>query len=249
MTYDELLERVAADRHVVGLVLTGSRGHGPFVRDGSDWDVRLVVADDAPSGHVGRYPMEHGSDVEVVAMPLRDFTAAGAIGTDTEWDRYSYVHATLVVDKLGGRIAEILGGKQSLAADVARRIAAAALGDYINSWYRSLKSAALGLDLESRLDAAESVGPLLTTLFALHGRVRPFNKFLGWELREHPLPGLSWSADRLLPRLRAILETGSVPEQAALFRDLEDLARAHGHAEEVDSWEPDVDWLRSGIEA
>lgn len=249
MTYEELLERVAADRDVVGLVLTGSRGRGPFVRDGSDWDVRLVVADDAPSGHVGRYPMEHGSDVEVFAMPLRDFMTAGDIGSDTEWDRYSYVHATLVVDKLGGRIAEILGAKQSHPPDVAGRIAAAALDDYINSWYRSLKNAALGLDLESHLDAAESIGPLLTTLFALHGRVRPFNKFLGWELREHPLPGPSWSADRLLPRLRAIIETGSVPEQAALFRDMEDLARARGHGEVVDSWEPDVDWIRTGIQA
>ncbi|MFL5680854.1 MAG: hypothetical protein ACJ77B_09670 [Chloroflexota bacterium] len=245
MTYEELIARAAADPHVVGAVLSGSRGRGPFARDDSDWDVRLVFADDTPVEHARSFATPHGSPVEVATMSLAQF---GADATDTElaWDRYSYVHATLALDKLEGRIAELLAARQTLPTAVAPRIAAAALDDYINSYFRALKNAGLGLELESHLDAGESISPLLTTIFAIHGRVRPFNKFLAWELREHPLPGDEWSADRLLPRLSAILATGAIDEQAALFRDVERLAREHGHGVVVDGWEPDVPRLRSG---
>ncbi len=37
---------------------------------------------------------------------------------------------------------------------------------------------------------------LLDVVFAMAGRVRPYNKYLPWELRTHPLEG--WPADELL---------------------------------------------------
>ena len=77
-------------------------------------------------------------------------------------------------------------------------------------------------------------------MFTVHGRLRPFNKWLVWELENHPL---TWND---LPRLERIARTGDLAEQQALFRDAESLAREHGLGAVIDSWEPDVSWLRGG---
>jgi predicted nucleotidyltransferase len=74
--------------------------------------------------------------------------------------------------------------------------------------------------------------------FVPHGRLRPYNKWLAWDLEHHPLP---WND---LPRLERIARTGDLAEQATLFRDAERLARAHGFANVIDGWEPDVALLR-----
>jgi hypothetical protein len=161
------------------------------------------------------------------------------------WDRPSYLHAVLVFDKLDGRIGEALAALGRLSPEDAERTGAAALDDYVNSYYRSLKNAAIGLDAEAHLDAIESIGPLLTTLFAIQRRVRPFNRHLGWELAQRPL-GPGWlAADQLLPRLRSLAGSGETEVQAALFRDVEALAREHDLGAVIDGWQPDVPWLRS----
>ena len=123
-------------------------------------------------------------------------------------------------------------------------LAAAALDDYVNSYYRAARNHQNDLPFEARLDAVESVGHFLTALFALHRRVRPFNKFLGWELRREPLGDETWSVDVLFPRLQRIIGPGDLAEQQALFRDVEVQARAEGHGGVIDGWEPDVAWLR-----
>jgi hypothetical protein len=101
------------------------------------------------------------------------------------------------------------------------------------------KNARAGLEPASLLDAQESIPYYLRFVFAVHGRVRPYNKWLEWELREHPLPvGVD------LTRLEHIARTGDLGEQQALFRDTETLARARGHGATIDGWEPDVARLR-----
>ena len=73
-----------------------------------------------------------------------------------------------------------------------------ALGGYINSTYRSLRNRMVGIELGAELDSAESLPNLLTAIFAFESRVRPFNKYLEWELRTHPLGEPAW-ADTLVP--------------------------------------------------
>ncbi|MDX6367472.1 MAG: hypothetical protein QOK30_2548 [Nocardioidaceae bacterium] len=41
-------------------------------------------------------------------------------------------------------------------------------------------------------------------LFTLAGRVRPYNTYLPWELRDHPLAVPEWSAEAFLPELERI---------------------------------------------
>ncbi|WP_148613148.1 hypothetical protein [Nocardioides rubriscoriae] len=64
------------------------------------------------------------------------------------------------------------------------------LDGFVNFAYRALNSDRDGRPLERRLDSAEAVAWLLDTVFVMEGRVRPYNKYLAWELHEHPLaPG------------------------------------------------------------
>jgi hypothetical protein len=112
------------------------------------------------------------------------------------------------------------------------------LDGYVNLYYRSAKNARVGLALASLLDAQESVGRFLEFVFAVHGRLRRYDKWLEWELEHHPLP---WSDP---PRLERIARTGDLGEQQALFGDAESLARANGHGAVIDAWKPDVAWLR-----
>jgi hypothetical protein len=242
-----LLEVAAIDAAVVGLVLTGSRGRvGAPLHDGSDWDVRLVVRDDALAAARARYATPHGSAVETVVFDLTTFETLGLPGGRDEWDRYSYVGVVAAIDKLDGGIGRLLERKARLTDDEARSVAAYALDGYVNSMYRSRKNERSGLQAEAHLDAVESVGPLLTFLFAVHGRVRPFNKWLAWELDREPLDGEPWARSTLFDRLQRLVAVGIVADQAALFRDVEVLARERGHGSVIDSWEPDVAWLRSG---
>jgi len=238
--YDELVERARADDDVLGLILTGSRGRNFRVRPDSDHDVRLVLRDDAHD----TYSTPHGSPVEVAVLTRSTFERTGLVGSGSEWDRYSYVRCELVLDKLEGEISRLLEQKAHLNEAEVHAVAGAALDDYVNSYYRSARNHQNDLPFEARLDAAESVGPLLTALFAFHRRVRPFNKFLGWELRLEPLGGEEWAADTLLPRLQRIVGPGDLAEQQAVFRDVERLARDRAHGDAIDAWEPDVAWLR-----
>jgi len=99
----------------------------------------------------------------------------------------------------------------------------------MNSLYRGLKRPA---GIGGRLHEAEAAGHLLTLLFALEGRVRPFHDYLEWELEHHPLE--RWDD------LVALLEG----DQHELFRRVEPHVRERGLGDVVDSWEPDVAFMR-----
>jgi hypothetical protein len=243
MTYEELVEVARADEAVVGIVLTGSRGRGYGVTEDADWDVRLVVRDDAADDCRERYATRHGSRVEVVVLSLSEFEEAGEIGSPSAWDRYSYVHAEVVVDDPDGSVARLVRQKGTPPPEAARALAAERLDDYVNSLYRASKNERSGLVQEGLLDAAESIPPLLDFLFAVEGRVRPFNKFLRYELERRPLADSGLTADGLFERLAAI-RAGDPDEQRRMFRDVERLARRHGLGDVIDGWEPDVAWLR-----
>jgi hypothetical protein len=128
----------------------------------------------------------------------------------------------------------VVAEQESLPTGSRDSIVREALDDYVNQTYRSLR---YGM----RLDAVEAVPPALRTIFALENRVRPYNKYLEWELRNHPLG--DWAADELLPLLDRVL-TAEPEAQRELFNLIEPLARRDGYGDVVDGWEPDVDWLR-----
>jgi predicted nucleotidyltransferase len=238
--YRELRALARADPNVIGLFLGGSRGKG-LATPASDFDVYIIV-DKRVGEYRRKFPLRHGEDPEIIVFSLAEFRRHAAIGSESEWNRYTFAHVVPELDRTG-EIQELLDEKASLPRDDARRIAADALDAYINQYYRSAKNFRDGDLLAGRLDALESVPYALTTLFALNERIRPYNKYLRWELEQYPLPGDEWSATRSLPLLEAVAD-GDVTAQRLLFRQIEALARDRAHGAVIDAWATDLDLLR-----
>jgi predicted nucleotidyltransferase len=233
--YEDVVAFASENVDVVGLVLAGSRGRGVAVDERSDWDV-LVVVDEADAARRVReaFPSRHGSPVEVLVETFEGLRAAGEVGGGEEWRRYSFAHLTPVVDRSDGELQRVLDEKERLPDEVRDRRVEQALDAFVNAAYRALR-------YESRLDAVEAVPLFLTAAFALDGRVRPYNKYLEWELRHHPLPG--WPCDETMALVDAAL-AGDPRVLRTLFRRLEAQARERGFGHVVDGWQPDVGWLR-----
>jgi hypothetical protein len=230
LTFDYLLAVARSREEVLGLYLFGSRGRSYMVDEHSDWDVCVVLGDaQARDAFDREFPYGHGAPVEVVTATLD-----GLRGNLSEHGRYAAAHADVVLDKTGGELTRVVAEQESLPSGSRDSIVRDALDAYINQTYRSLRYG-------TRLDAVEAIPHVLRTIFALGNRVRPYNKYLEWELRHHPLEG--WSADELLPLLARVL-TGEPEAQHELFKRIEEPARHEGFGGVVDGWEPDVAWLR-----
>jgi len=220
-TLDEVVARATADPNVVGVVLTGSQARGvATVR--SDVDVLVVVAElDVPWRHEVR-----NAELDRVVCAVQTLA-----DTSTLWQRYAYRGARVLLDRLGGGIAELVERQATPTPEEAVEWARAGLDGYLNQLYRAVKSRRDGFPDAARLDEMESVPWLLSTVFALHGRLRPYNKYLAWELATYPLQPF-WTAvlqpDRLLD--------GALSVFPAVAR----LARERGHGDVLDSWGDDI---------
>lgn len=238
--YARLLERARADPAVVGVVVFGSRAVGADLTPGSDVDCFVVV--DGSVDEAAGWKMPYGGPVETWPITLEAFRTHALPGDEAAWNRAAFIRARVDVDRLDGEITAIVDRKRWLTADDAKAIIEASLDDAINSIYRALKSAEAGRVREARLDAIEAIAPLLTTTFAVEGRVRPFNRWLGRELAMEPLR-MAASAD-LLGRVDAMAVDGSPESIQSAFRMLEAVAREAGYGANVDAWSPYVGWLR-----
>jgi hypothetical protein len=230
LSFDDLLEVARSRDDVVGLYVFGSRGRDFMVDERSDWDVCVVLADrDARERFEREFPSTHGALVEIVTATLDGLRAA-----ESEHGRYAAAHADVMLDKTGGELTDVVGELESLPRGARDSVVRDALDAYVNQTYRSLRYG-------TRLDAVEAVPHALRTIFALADRIRPYNKYLEWELRHHPLEG--WTADELLPLLDRVL-TAEPQAQHELFDRIEASARREGFGDVIDGWEPYVDWLR-----
>jgi len=234
ITYDELLEVARSRGEVLGLYLFGSRGRSFMVDERSDWDVCVVLdGREARDAFDREFPYAHGARIEITSATLDELH-----NSSSEHSRYAAAHADVVLDKTGGELMRVVAEQESLPTGSRDSIVREALDNYVNQTYRSLRYG-------TRLDAVEATPSALRTIFALENRVRPYNKYLEWELRHHPLA--DWTADELLPLLDRVL-TGEPEPQRELFNRIEPLARRDGYHDVIDGWEPDVDWLRGNGE-
>jgi predicted nucleotidyltransferase len=226
------------DPAVVGVVLSGSAARG-MATERSDVDVYVVLAD-------GERPRANRKRPEVDELPvtISELETVPPFGTEDWWSRWSFAWVEVLRDTADGRVAEACRRQATLTVDEQRLVLVE--GDRLDGWvnfaYRALKSDRDGRPLERRLDAAESVAWLLDVVFALAGRVRPYNKYLAWELRAHPLAVPEWSAERLLPQVAAMLDGDPAPLRASyavVDRECRAWDAAHGTTvlgDLLDSW-------------
>ncbi|MBB2948575.1 putative nucleotidyltransferase [Actinoplanes lutulentus] len=199
----DLVRRNEADygENIVGLVLSGSAGRG-MATEKSDLDVFTVLADTG-----GRGPQtSRSAALDETIVAISDLERVPSFGTEGWWYRWSFAWAPVLLDRTEGRSASALHRQATVTADEAASILVKhdRLDGWLNFAYRALKNDRDGRSLERRLDAAESVPWLLDVIFTLEGRVRPYHKYLPWELRQHPLT--LWRAEELLALLTATLD-------------------------------------------
>lgn len=243
----ELARRNDADygADLLGLVLSGSVGRG-VATDRSDLDVYVVLAD--TSGH-GR-ERTRSAAVDETPVTVCSLERVPPFGTNGWWFRWSFAWAPVLLDRTDGRLRSALRRQATVTTEEAESILVEhyRLDGWLNYAYRTLKSDRDGRALERRLDAAESMPWLLDVIFTLAGRVRPYHKYLPWELRQHPLP--HWPAEELLDLLKATLD-GDPSAIRATFDRVERLCAAFDseRAEPalkpiIESWGEELQLLR-----
>ena len=208
----------------LGLVLSGSAGRG-LATDRSDLDVHVVLAESVRTmPEVARSP-----ELDEIPVRLDRLEAVPPFGNPDWWFRWSYAWAPVVLDRSGGRVAAAARRQATLTPEEADAVLLehSRLDGWLNLAYRALKSDRAGRLLECRLDVAESVHWLLDVVFALEARVRPYNSYLAWELRTHPLR--RWPRDDLIPLIGRLLDGDPAAVREA-FAALEWAVSAHDEA-------------------
>ncbi len=235
----EALDKLVArdDPTILGLVLSGSAARG-IATELSDVDVYVVRDDDMER------ETNHSAAIDEIYWSVADLEQVDRYGTGGWYFRWSFAYAQVLRDLTGGRITEAVRRQATVDDDEQRWVLIDhdRLDGYVNFAYRALKNHRDGRLLEARLDAAESLPWLLDVVFTLAGRLRPYNKYLPWELREHPLAVPEWSAEALLPELERIL--AGDPEAirrtfAVVDREVRAWDAAHDTTvcgDEIDSW-------------
>jgi hypothetical protein len=236
---EELLSR--DDPTIVGLVLSGSAARG-MATERSDVDV-YVVRDGDVERETIRTPA-----IDEIQWSVTDLEQVDRYGTGGWYFRWSFAHAQVLRDLTGGRITEAVRRQATVDDDEQRwvLIDQDRLDGYVNFAYRALKNHRDGRLLEARLDASESLPWLLDVVFTLAGRLRPYNKYLPWELREHPLAVPEWSAEAFLPEIERMLagDDAALRRTFALVdREVRAWDTAHGTTvcgDMIDSWESEL---------
>jgi hypothetical protein len=242
---DELSNR--DDRSIVGLVLSGSAARGDMATEHSDVDV-FVVRDDEVEREKRSTPA-----IDEIPISLAELEQVDRHGTGDWYFRWSFAYAQVLRDETGGRVTVAVRRQATVDEDEQRWVLVDQdrLDGYVNFAYRALKNHHDGRLLETRLDAAESIDWLLYVVFALAGRLRPYNKYLPWELREHPLEVPEWSAEAFLPEIERMLDGDAAAIRrtfAVVDREVRAWDAAHGTTvcgDLVDSWGAELQILGS----
>jgi hypothetical protein len=247
-TYEALLRRAKHDPAILSFWLGGSRGMGRPT-EFSDYDVGIIVAEDAYApfcrelGFEGPFQADWRPGVDLAVRTLRMFEAFAAWGTDEACYRYAFAHLKALVDKTG-RAQALIDAKARVPADAIAGFIHASLDHALNQAYRGLKCLRDGDPAASRLEAVEGINPFLDALFALHGgRLRPYFKYLSWELEAFGLDQLPFDGSALLERLMAVLGPGGAAALSGLLAAVQDPFRAAGHGGAFDGWGEKLTWI------
>ncbi|MBW3632601.1 MAG: nucleotidyltransferase domain-containing protein [Chloroflexi bacterium] len=227
---------------MLGVVLTGSHAQG-LATPWSDYDVRLILRDEADDGAPSRYQEDAFPNVDLRVMFLRDFTAYAGWDTPFAWDRYSFAHAQVLVDRTG-IVSALVEEKGRIAVEHQSPYVRSELDAFINSVYRSLKCHRKGNALCTRLEASEAVQHGLAVIFALEGRIRPYPVALAHELSAYPPRNFPVTGDDLLELIAAIVERGDANALQRLFSAILDQTRLGGHGDVIDAWGNDIAWMQ-----
>ena len=230
--YQQILKQSQNDPDILGFILVAGRGKG-FSTEYSDYDVYIIVSDDKFETAKEKY--KSANEVDIFLHTLSSFKDYASWGSNFEWDRYNFAYVKAQIDKTGD-IQKIINEKSAVPKDKIIEASKFNLGAYINYYYRSIKNNRDGNTFASYLDASESVIWLIAFVFSIEGRVKPYNKYLVWELEEHPLEFLLWNPKKFIEIIEEILQTGDIDLQKEVFQKICNLALKKGYEDEIKDW-------------
>jgi hypothetical protein len=241
--FEQIRKESKKDPNIIGLILVGSRGKG-FSKEYSDYDFHIIVKDEVLPAYQKKFDEYDAIDgIDCSAKTIQEFREYAEFGSEFEWDRYSFTHVQAELDKTNGKLQKLIDKKGRIPEKHWKKYLAGHLDGYINSVFRSLKCLRDNNLVGYRLEAAGSIDLFLTCAFAFHEfRLRPYYKYLKYELEKYPLNKFPWSANELIKMLHSILETGDYLTQQKLLIEMEKLARKEGFGHVFDGWEGDEKW-------
>lgn len=231
-----LLHRAVDDPNVQGVILTGSTARGTATID-SDVDVYVVVRER------GGWVTTHSPAIDVAICTLTELSAVPRNPNDW-WSRYSFVDSRILFAREEDALQPLISAWATLTATEVDRCLETYLDGYVNFLYRSVKAHRDGRDFEQRLDAVESVNWMLWVVFAVFGRVRPYNKYLRYELRRRPLDRPGWAQLDLVGNLMRLIDSGDVAAQREIYHLVESSVRELGHGATIDAWADELTVIR-----
>jgi len=241
--YESLYDEAENDPNIIGFFLGGSRGKGLQTKD-SDYDIYIIVKDNVIEEYKEKYPFRKSKGIDLIVFSLSGFKKYATWGGSEAWDRYGFAHVKTQLDK-NGKIQEVLNEKAKVPEKYLSKFISGALDGYVNYLYRSLKCIRDGDFEAARLEAAFSIPVFLDVIFAIHnGRLRPYYKYLKWELESFPLTKFPMTGEEIINNLMKILDNADYKAQQKFLNTAEIVLRKEGFRKVFESWGEDFSWMK-----
>lgn len=239
-SFEKLLDETRADKDVVGLILVGSRGKG-FENEYSDYDV-VMVGKDGRINTVRRKYNKNLDNIDLTIFSFSDFKKYAGFETPEAWDRYSFAHVRILLDRTKGKLKKIIHEKGHIPAKKIRKFIEWWIDGYVNGVFRSVKCIRNGNSFGAHIEAVNSILDLLTLIFAMNGRHRPFLGYVEKELKMYPLKHLPWSPAVFVKKIHKVLESADLATQQELLIGIEKMSRKMGYGKVLDGWQGKDKW-------
>lgn len=237
-TYESLVKEATEQQDIVGLILVGSRGKG-FENEYSDYDMVMIVKDEA--WDVFRDKDQHDENVDLSVYSISDFRKYAGWESPEQWDRYNYAHTKILVDKTG-ELPKLTEEKGYIPQNKLDKFIDWWIDGYVNGVFRSVKCIRNGNQFGAHLEAVNSMLDILTLMFAMSGRHRPFLGYVQKELEMYPIEHLPWSVPEFLEKITRVLTDADLKTQQELLIGIEKISREIGHGHMFDGWKGKDKW-------
>jgi len=232
--FKKIINELKRDKNILAIILTGSRGKG-FENKYSDYDLIIITKNDSYSEVKKLYKEYISKDLDLMFHSLSGFQQYAMSGTAYEWDRYTFAHVKIIYSKIKN-LKKLIHDKGYLQNNQKRKFIEQSLDGYINGVYRFAKCFRNKNKIGAHLEAVNSVLDLLTLVFAMNQRYRPFLTYVEQELINYPLKELPWSNKYLLKKVKLILKSGNLKTQRELFKDIKSWCVKEGYVHIFKAW-------------
>lgn len=232
--FEKMIREIKQDENVLAFWLDGSRGKGIVITKNSDYDGVMVVKDDALKKYKKKYAGKK-NNLDIRVRTLAEMEEHAKPGTEMAWDRYNFVRLKVMFDRTG-KMQKILDKKPKMSNKEQKMVIERALDDFLNQLYRAEKDKRDGNILAAKMDALEAIPFFIEAIFALEGKVRPYNKYLAFELDNYPLKKFPWKKGELVKIFLDIIENGRLDLVYKLLLTIRPIFKKHGFKKVFDGW-------------